>query len=291
MEINLLEMLENKGLEKNMLNNPAFGKIIDKVLLSILRSDKTDVIEEYGRTKILLNDKYNGDEVNLIVYVGADHKSLKINSYTKRENRNVFANSLNVVLNKHNDIEVIDNYCEVRENLENPGTCMLTSTLTEKSYNSFGMEMKYVFITNKDEPVTVPLRDINNPFAFQVSNNGSSKVILQREYYDTARYIIKNESDNIIFSASVLLSDINGFQEMTPDGEVFDQSYGLEPYRKLIFKKHKSVIDSQIADEKNEEVKLGLKMFSRNRENYEYMAINDSDFVNELQKYNNELAR
>lgn len=182
----------------------------------------------------------------------------------------------NLVLEEH--FSLVDND-GCKENEVNNFT-----TSERKIYNSKGIMIEREFKSFGEEKIE---RNINNigldeallvpRLSFDKNSNIYDTYIeknhLVRNMLDTAKLSYKDKLNNREYKTVVKLNEYNGLRNMTLIG------YQDYPEDIVITPLSKFEIEQKIIRESNLKVQEGLKEFSKDRENYNYNASYDNDFL------------
>ena len=291
---NLKEHILNLGIDKKIMDNPAFLSAITRInsmieQMNIQDADKVvEVTENNGIISInwnsVTNDKYNmkiaSSSPDSFYCVRTLEKNPRLGNngqmiHEKEVIENIIAMSNNGALTITSNSSIVNDInCD--SNTLNNTTFVETMYYTTEGVMSMRESKSF-----KTTPLIGSIDKIGTDAMLYTPRNEymtdkySKRRVLYRNTIDTARILEEDKNNNTKYSSVVRLNMEHGLKNMTLPN--------IDIHQKDVYIPKISVVEinEMINQEKDEKVRKGLSLYAVDRENYEYDSRKDPNFVME----------
>ena len=299
LEKNLVDKILKLGVDSSFLENPAFSTALNNIIniinnIAPLNKDKIIVVEN---NSLITFEYFLGNEkVKFSLYcenpkefkclcdrMPTNYSIPDLNTVKTRniiEQDTILKDNGEIVIDK-NGVMLSDNKLTLdkQRDIKNCNS----HTLAEKhKYSKDGIETlnlakhyDSVFADKLTSPnVAGTLRIAHEAFNTNSSfyYDYQSSLSLERQYLDTARYILNDKKNNTKFSSMVTLNHEHSLRNMQPSQ--------VQPISEVVISGISiNEIEEMISKEKNPTIANGLRQLANGRQYFQYNSENDPNFI------------
>jgi hypothetical protein len=267
----VLESIKNKIKNGVDLTNAELKEDVNNINLKLVKQFKEFsfnlTTDEQIRCVSILKQKADREEIDDYYQIDEMHIREMIAKVDENSNL-VLEEHFSLVDNDGCKENEVNNFTTSERKIYNSKGIMI-----EREFKSFGEEKIERNINNigLDEALLVPRLSFDKNS--NIYDTYIEKNHLVRNMLDTAKLSYKDKLNNREYKTVVKLNEYNGLRNMTLIG------YQDYPEDIVITPLSKFEIEQKIIRESNLKVQEGLKEFSKDRENYNYNASYDNDFL------------
>lgn len=298
---NLPTIMMNMGLSQDFKENPAFSSALVEIdsILSNIGSSSLDETEVYQKDKDLsfsfkdADDNYYAFGINMIdprFFRCVAIKQLASDYVENKEVKKRVVIEKNVMLEDNNYISIATNGSSINNAYCSPETCRSNEWRVTERYSSSGIMVNKETKEFKDSLLKKRFDDVSVDDMLYISHHSSlpnvrystkylaNRILLSREYLDTAHIYMEDKINKKTFYSVVPLNQDEGLRNMN-----INEEYTMYPKDIVIPALEDWEIDLMITSESNQKVQEGLKSLAIGRSGYAYNSAKDSQFERTLQ--------
>ncbi len=293
----LYEKLFGLGLNPEFKNNPAFGRVVDRIdslmaQMNMFKAQEGVLVSDDGKT-ISFEWTSSVGEANTFVIsaVGKNEircikTSTKSEGYNKAFNKELIGKTIveevatleptgQLVLEEHGSLLYNTNV--------KPNACDNSAWSEKCLYDQYGVMINREYKGYKTGELTERIQLASPNSALYIAREAfkpgfwydkyDTRTLLVRDSYDTARVVHEDKTRGIIYNAKTPLNNEHGYQNMVLLG-------GYDPYPTdtMILPKTEAEVDIELDRETDKKVVEGLRRYAKGREEYYYIAKEDPHF-------------